>query len=203
MTWRLMKPAVLVTVGLWLLLGLAYPLALTGVSQIFFRYQANGSLLKQGSVVIGAANVGQNFWGQKDYFWGRPSATVSLTTGKPDPYNAENSSPSNLGPTNAALLQQIKTSVHQLLAASPGLKTSQIPLSLVESSGSGLDPDITLGSALIQVPRVARNTGLSQPYLRALVKLATQTSQWGLFGERQVNVLDLNLLVYKSLHKES
>lgn len=201
MTWRLIKPAVLVTAGLWLLLGLLYPLAMTAVSQVVFPYQANGSLVTERGQVIGAAHVGQNFWGTRDYFWGRPSATVSLTTGKPDPYNAENSAPGNLGPTNKLLVEQIKTSVQQLLQATPGLSIHQIPVSLVESSGSGLDPDITVQSALIQIPRVAKNTGLSPAYLRSLIRLSTRNPEWGLFGEERVNVLALNELVYRSLHK--
>jgi K+-transporting ATPase ATPase C chain len=197
---RLLKPVVGVTVALWILLGLGYPLVMTGVSRVLFPYQSQGSVVRLNGRIVGARHVGQNFWGAPDYFWGRPSATVSAATGRPDPYNALNSGPSNLAPTNRLLVVHIRQRVQELLRATPGLRIREIPVSLVESSGSGLDPDITVAAALIQIPRVARATGLSPGYLKALVTLATRPPQWGLFGRRRVNVLALNLLVYRSLH---
>ena len=203
MRWGFLKSALWMSVGLWLLLGLAYPLVTTGLSQWFFPRQAQGSLIRLGGRVVGAAHVGQNFWGQPDYFWGRPSATLSPLTGRPEPYDAENSGASNLGPTARKLLVGVEVAVRQLQAANPGLQRGQIPLSLVESSASGLDPDITVRAALIQVPRVSKNTGLSRTYLSDLVQLAARAPEWGLFGTRRVNVLALNLLVYRSLHATS
>ena len=200
MRWSFLKPALLVSLGLWPLLGVAYPLAATAVSQLLFPRQAAGSLVRLRGRVVGAAHVGQNFWGQRDYFWGRPSATLSPLTGRLQPYDAENSGSSNLGPTSRTLLVDVQEALRQLQAASPGLRRRQIPLSLVEVSASGLDPDITVGAALIQVPRVAKNTGLSRNYLTALVRLAARSPEWGLFGTERVNVLTLNLLVYRSLH---
>ncbi len=197
---KLVKSALLVTIGLWVLLGLAFPLVMTGVSGVLFPYQAKGSPVRLNGRVVGVAHVGQNFAGARDYFWGRPSATVSPTTGKPEPYDALNSGASNLAPTNRLLLAHIEARIRQLLATTPGLRVRQIPVSLVESSGSGLDPDITVSSALIQIPRVARATGLSSAFLRTLVGLATVDPQWGLFGHRHVNVLRLNVLVYRALH---
>lgn len=197
---RTIFAAVAVTVGLWLLVGFAFPLVMTGVSALAFPYQAGGSLVRMSGKVVGAQNVGQNFYGARQYFWGRPSATVNPTTGKPEPYNAFASGPSNLGPTNKLLIEHIQSRVAALEKAMPGVNAGKIPLSLVESSGSGLDPEITVSSALVQVPRVAAATGLSQGYLQTLIRLATVPAEWGLFGRRGVNVLDLNLLVYQALH---
>lgn len=187
---RYLRPILVVTVGLWLIVGLAYPLAMTGVSQIFFRHQADASPITVKGKVVASANVGQYFH-QPGYFWGRPSATVP-------PDNPLASGPSNLGPTNPQLLKQIKAQIHRLKQADPGLKTSQIPISLVETSGSGLDPDITPSSALIQIPRIARATGLSVLTLRHLVQSHIQPA--GLFGVREVNVVLLNIALYQRVH---
>lgn len=192
MNMRVLRPALVATFGLWLLLGLAYPLVLTGVSALVFPHQAAASPVVVGGRVVAAANVGQNFTALGQ-FWGRPSATVSLRTGKADPYNAENSAPSNLGPTNPALFAQVKAAVRHLVATTPGLRTGQIPPDLVESSGSGLDPAISPQAADIQVPRVARATGLSAASLRALVARETSGPVLGLFGAPTVNVVALNL----------
>lgn len=196
---KYLKPLIGVTVGLWLLLGLAYPLVMTGISQLVFPYQANGSQVKLDGRVVASAIVGQYF-NQKGYFWGRPSDTVNAVTLKPEPYNAANSTPSNLGPTNKLLITTIKARVAYLLKTNPGLKVSQIPPDLVEGSGSGLDPDISVQAAVIQIPRVAKATGLSTGYLHTLVNQATSGPQWGLFGKRVVNVTALNIDVYKARH---
>lgn len=196
---KYLKPVIGVTVSLWLLLGLAYPLAMTGLSQLIFPYQANGSIVKIGNRVVASAIIGQYF-DQKGYFWGRPSDTVNATTGKPQPYNAANSAPSNLGPTNKVLVDNIKARIAALIKANPGLTVSQIPPDLVEGSGSGLDPYISVQGAMIQIPRVARATGLSRGYLDTLVNQATSGPQWGLFGNRVVNVTELNIEIYKSRH---
>ncbi len=196
---KYLKPLIGVTVFLWLLLGLAYPLVMTGISQLAFPYQANGSQVKLNGRVVASAIVGQYF-NQKGYFWGRPSDTVNATTLKPQPYNAANSGSSNYGPTNRALINTIKARIAHLEKTNPGLKVSQIPPDLVEGSASGLDPNISVQAAVIQIPRVARATGLSHSYLRTLVSQATSGPQWGLFGRRLVNVTALNIDVYKARH---
>ncbi len=196
----LLRPVVGVTVLLWLLLGLAYPLAMVGVSQAVLPWQANGSPVYLHGRLIGSAHVGQNFKPNPLYFWGRPSATLSVSTGKPKPYNALASSPSNLGPTNAELIAHIKRRIAVLLKQTPGLRVNQIPADLVESSGSGLDPDISVQAALIQIPRVARNTHLSAQFLHRLVEASVLAPDWGMFGVARVNVLALNLRLYQALH---
>jgi K+-transporting ATPase ATPase C chain len=197
---RFLKPALLVTIGLWLLLGLAFPLVMTGVSQVLFPHQANDSPVALGGRIVGVANIGQNFAPDRQYFWGRPSDTVNPATGRVDPYNPMGSGASNLGPTNRLLVAHIEARIRHLLRTTPGLTVHAIPLSLVESSGSGLDPDISVDAALIQIPRVARATGLSARRLQAMVAASTQGPQWGLFGDRVVDVLALNLRVYTALH---
>lgn len=189
-----------VTVLLWLLVGLGYPMVMTAVSNLALPWQSQGSPVYVHGRLAGAAHVGQNFEPARGYFWGRPSATVSLTTGKPQPYNAVNSAPSNLGPTNAALIAHIKQRIAYLLRTTPGLKTGEIPASLVESSGSGLDPDITVAAALLQVPRVAGATGLSRTFLTRLVQANTLPPDWGVFGRSRINVLELNIALYRALH---
>ena len=202
MNLRVLRPALVVTLGLWLILALGYPLVVTGISAVVFPHQAAGSPIVVHGQVVAAAHVGQNFTAL-DEFWGRPSATTSLTTGKSQPYNAENSAPSNLGPTNPELLSQVKAAIHHLVATTPGLKVSQIPPDLVESSGSGLDPDISPQAAYIQVPRVAKATGLSVATLRALVARETKGPILGLFGTYRVNVVDLNLALRRVLAAHS
>ncbi|WP_020373866.1 potassium-transporting ATPase subunit KdpC [Sulfobacillus thermosulfidooxidans] len=187
-----LRPIVGVTLGTWLLVGLGYPLVMTGISQILFPYQANGSQIRVNGQVVASQHVGQYF-NQPQYFWGRPSATTP-------PYNPEASGPSNLGPTNKLLLEHVKARIKALQESIPGLKVSQIPISLVESSGSGLDPDITVQSALIQIPRVAKATGLSEGFLTRLVDQHVLGPQFGIFGKDRVNVVELNLAVYEALH---
>lgn len=189
---KVLRAVIGVSVGLWILVGLAYPLAMTGISQVIFPYQANGSQVKLNGKVVASAHVGQYF-DQAQYFWGRPSATTP-------PYNPEASTPSNLGPTNKLLIQHIKARVALLLKTTPGLTVNQIPASLVESSGSGLDPDITVQSALIQIPRIAKATGISRATLTKIVNQHIIGPQLGIFGRSHVNVVDLNLAVFKILH---
>ena len=184
-----------VTLGTWLLVGLAYPLLMTGISQMLFPYQANGSVVKTRGQVVASLHVGQ-YYHQPQYFWGRPSATTP-------PYNPYASAPSNLGATNKLLVDHVKARIEALQHSIPGLKVSQIPISLVESSGSGLDPDISVQSALIQIPRIAHATGLSRGFLTRLVDQHVAGPQFGVFGRSRINVMELNLAVYKTLHPHS
>jgi potassium-transporting ATPase KdpC subunit len=167
------------------LTGLLYPLVVTGIAQLVFPSQANGSLISTNGQTIGSSLIGQQFDDPK-YFWGRLSATG------PYPYNAAASSGSNLGPTNPALLDEVKARIAALKAADP-TNTQPIPVDLVTSSGSGLDPNISIAAALYQLPRVAKARGLSEAEVRTLVDKYTQGRQLGFLGEPRVNVLELNL----------
>lgn len=179
------RPALLMLLILTVLTGLAYPLAITGMAQLFFPDQANGSLIVHNGKVIGSKLIGQYF-DKPEYFWSRPSAT------SPFPYNAAASGGSNLGPTNPALIEAVKARVAALRAADPG-NNSPIPVDLVTASGSGLDPHISPAAALYQVKRVARARGLDANTVMALVAAYTEERQFGLLGERRINVLQLNL----------
>ncbi len=179
------RPAIVMFALLAVLTGIIYPLAITGVAQAMFPWQANGSLITQDGQVVGSALIGQPFNDPK-YFWGRLSAT------SPYPYNAASSSGSNYGPLSSALTDEVQARIDALKAADPG-NTLPIPVDLVTSSGSGLDPNISPAAALYQVPRVARVRGLSQDQVRALVQQYTQGRQFGILGEPRVNVLELNL----------
>ena len=179
------RPALMALLIFTVLTGLVYPLLVTGVAQLVFPRQANGSLIVQNGQAVGSSLIGQQFTDPK-YFWGRLSAT------SPYPYNAAASSGSNLGPTNPALLDEVKARVAALQAADPG-NTQRIPVDLVTSSGSGLDPDISVAAALYQLPRIARLRGLSQSALRLLVDKYTQGRTLGFLGEPRLNVLQLNL----------
>jgi K+-transporting ATPase ATPase C chain len=164
-----------------------YPLLITGIAQVIFPYQANGSLIVQNGQVVGSELIGQPFDNPR-YFWGRLSAT------SPFPYNAAASTGSNLGPTNPALTDEVKTRIAALKAADP-TNNSPIPVDLVTSSGSGLDPNISVAAALYQVPRVAKARGLSEEVIRTLVDRFTEGRQFGVLGEPRINVLKLNLAV--------
>lgn len=181
---RQLYPAVMLTVLLTILTGLIYPLAITGVAQVLFPRQANGSLIVENGRIAGSALIGQPFDDPK-YFWGRLSAT------SPFPYNAASSSGSNLAPTNQALIDAVKQRVAALREADPG-NTAPVPVDLVTSSGSGLDPHISVAAALYQAPRVARVRKLSVEAVQQLVRRHTQGRQFGILGEPRVNVLQLN-----------
>ena len=172
------------------LTGVAYPLLVTGIAQAAFPRQANGTLIVQAGKVAGSALIGQSFDDPK-YFWGRLSATTDAD-GKPLPYHGGSSLGSNLGPTNPALVDEVRGRVDALRAADPD-RTGPVPVDLVTSSGSGLDPDISPAAAEFQVHRVARARGMSEERVRALVATFVQGRQLGILGEPRVNVLELNL----------
>lgn len=177
------------------LFGALYTLLILGVLQGLFPTQANGDLVVRHGRVVGSRLIGQSFTGP-GWFHGRPSATVSAT-GRSDPYNAMNSGGSNLGPRNPLLVRAVR----QAMAAYPGIPARRIPPSLVESSASGLDPDITPRSAYLQVPRVARSAHLRRSALMALVRRHVHGPWLGLFGHARVNVLELNLALVRLEHR--
>jgi K+-transporting ATPase ATPase C chain len=170
--------------ALTLLTGVLYPLAVTGIAQGVFPRQARGSLVVQGGRVMGSSLIGQPFSSAR-YFWGRPSATSPA-------YNAMASTGSNLGPLNPALVETARARLAALRAADPS-STAPVPVDLVTASGSGLDPDISVASAMVQAPRVARERGLSADAVTRMVRRHTQQRTMGVLGEPVVNVLELNL----------
>jgi K+-transporting ATPase ATPase C chain len=179
------RVSIMMLVILTVITGLIYPLAVTGLAQVLFPQQANGSLIMKDGQPIGSTLIGQPFDDPK-YFWGRLSAT------SPVPYNAAASSGSNLGPTNPALIAEVQGRIDALRAADPS-NTQPIPVDLVTSSGSGLDPNISIAAALYQLPRVARVRGLDVTKVQALITQYTEDRQLGILGEPRVNVLQLNL----------
>ena len=191
---RQIRPAIMMIVVMTAITGLIYPLGMTGLAQLLFPRQANGSLIEKDGAVIGSELIGQNFTDDK-YFHGCPSATTDTdpndaTKTVPAPYNAANSGGSNLGPTSQALVDRVKEDTEKLKAENP---TAPIPVDLVTTSASGLDPDITPAAAEFQVPRVAKARNLSPDKVRALVAEMTQDRSFGILGEKRVNVLKLNL----------
>jgi K+-transporting ATPase ATPase C chain len=188
------RPALVLIVGLTIITGLVYPLAMTGIAQVAFPTQAQGSLIEKDGKMIGSMLIGQQFTDAK-YFHGRPSATTGPDPKNPTksvavPYNASNSMGSNLGPTSKALADRIRDDVETLKKENP---SAAIPVDLVTTSGSGLDPDISPEAVLFQVPRVAAARGLPEALVKALVESQTQGRWLGLLGEPRVNVLRLNL----------
>jgi len=182
---RQVKQAILLFAALSILTGVIYPLGITGIAQVFFPRQANGSLIYHNGQPVGSELIGQSFTDPK-YFWGRPSAT------SPVPYNAAASGGSNLGPTNPELLKAVRERIGWLRAADPS-NESQIPVDLVTSSGSGLDPHISPAAAEYQVARVAGARGLDAETVRQAVARHTASRTLGLLGEPRVNVVELNL----------
>jgi potassium-transporting ATPase KdpC subunit len=182
---RTLRQAVACIVVFTVITGVIYPLIVTGVAQLVFPRQANGSLLIDNGKTVGSSLIGQSFDSPK-YFWARPSAT------SPMPYNAANSSGSNLGPLNPALTENVKSRITQLKAADAASK-QLVPVDLVTASGSGLDPDISPASAEYQVSRVAKARNLDETKVRELVVKLTKSRQLGILGEPRVNVLELNL----------
>ena len=182
---RFIRQCVGIVLLLHVMTGIVYPLVVTGLAQALFRYRANGSLIFRNGQVVGSELVGQSFTAPK-YFWSRPSAT------SPVPYNAASSSGSNLGPLNPTLAESVKKRIAALQAADP-TSGRIVPVDLVTSSGSGLDPDISPAAAEYQVPRVAKARHLDEAGVRRLVAEHTRGRQLGILGEPRVNVLQLNL----------
>lgn len=185
-----LRPALVSFIALSVITGLAYPLVITGLSKAIFRKQAAGSLIKADGKVIGSELIGQSFTAPKD-FWSRPSATVDAN-GKPLPYNGANSGGSNLAPSNPDLKKAVEERIAALRAADPDT-TGPVPVDLVTTSASGLDPHISPAAAAYQVHRVAKARGLDEAKVRDLVAAHTQGPQWGVLGDARVSVLKLNL----------
>ena len=177
--------AIRMTIVTAVIAGIIYPLAMTGIAQVVFPGKADGSLIKKNGAVIGSSLIGQNFTAPR-YFWPRPSAAGSG-------YDAMDSSFSNLGPTNVNLANRVKASVKADIAADPGLKFGQVPIDMVTTSASGLDPDITIANARAQASRVAAARGMSLSSVMALISAHTAGRELGFLGEPTVNVLQLNL----------
>jgi potassium-transporting ATPase KdpC subunit len=191
---REIRPAIVVLFALTLITGLAYPLAMTGIAQVLFPRQAQGSLIERNGAVIGSELIGQQFETAK-YFHGRLSATTTpdpndATKTVPAPYNAANSGGSNLGPSNKALIDRVQGDIDKLKQENP---SAPVPADLVTTSASGLDPHISPEAALFQVPRIAKTRNLPEDRIRQLVADHTEGRLFGLLGEPRVNVLLLNV----------
>lgn len=185
-----LKTAILMTIVTTVLLGVIYPLVVTGIAQTLFRDKANGQLIRRGGAVIGSRIIGQTFTGP-GYFHSRPSAAGNG-------YDAANSGGSNLGPTNNRLITRVAADTAILKAENP---TAAVPVDLVTTSGSGLDPDISPAAAYFQVPRVARARGIGEEQLRQFVLVHTKARQFGILGEPRVNVLEMNLALDQQSRK--
>jgi len=191
------RPAIVMVIAFTIVTGIAYPLAMTGIAQLIFPAQANGSLIERDGKVVGSALIGQPFADAK-YFHGRPSATTDTdpndsTKTVPAPYNAQNSAGSNLGPTSKALIDRVKGDVEKLKAEN----NKPIPVDLATTSASGLDPDITPAAAAFQIPRVAKARNVPESVIADLIEQHTTGRTLGVLGEPRVNVLELNLALDK------
>ncbi len=191
---RELRPAIVLVVALTLITGIAYPFAMTGIARVLFPAQSQGSLIEQNGRIIGSALIGQEFQSDR-YFHGRPSATVAPdpndpTKTVPAPYSAANSGGSNLGPTNKSLVERVQGDMDRLKQEN---SSSEVPIDLVTTSGSGLDPNISPDAALFQVPRVAKARNMSEDSVRRLVNEFVEGRTLGILGEPRVNVLALNL----------
>jgi len=191
---RQIRPAIVLLVLMTVLTGLVYPLGMTGIARVLFPRQAAGSLVEKDGKILGSSLIGQNFSDPR-YFWGRPSATTDTdpndaTKTVPAPYNAANSVGSNLGPTSKTLVERVAGDADKLRADNPN---AAVPVDLVTTSASGLDPHITPAAAEYQVLRVAKARNLAQGKIRALVADATEGRTLGILGEPRVNVLKLNM----------
>lgn len=186
---KTLRPAIVLFAGLTLLVGVAYPLAMTGIGKVAFADKAEGSLVLRDGKIVGSSLIGQAF-SSPQYFWSRPSATG------PMPNNASNSGGANLGPTNPAQVDAVKGRIDALKAADP-TNAAMIPVDLVTASGSGLDPEISLAAAYYQVPRIARERKMGVDQVRSIIDQLAEHPVMGLFGEPRVNVLALNLALDK------
>jgi potassium-transporting ATPase KdpC subunit len=195
-----LRPAIVLVVALTIITGVVYPLVITGIAGAILPYQAQGSMIEQDGKVIGSALIGQEFTSDK-YFHGRPSATVApdpndSTKTVPAPYNAANSGGSNLGPTNKALIERVQADVDKLQQENP---SAAVPIDMVTSSASGLDPHISPEAALLQVPRVAKARNMPEDRVRQLIDEHVEARVLGVLGEPRVNVLALNLALDRAV----
>lgn len=187
-----LRPAIVLTLVMTVLLGIGYPLVITGAAQVLFNNQANGSLVTQNGQTVGSSLIGQE-WTDPKYFHGRPSATLSNDGSQTQPYNGENSGASNYGPTSQKLQTEVQAELKLLKEdeqLNPGVP---IPVDLVTSSGSGLDPDISVAAAMYQAPRIAQERGLSLTQVKQLIQNHVHNRTLGVLGEPYINVLELNL----------
>ncbi len=197
---REIRPAIVLVLALTAITGLAYPLVMTGIAGVIFPHQARGSLIEREGKIIGSELIGQNFASDR-YFHGRPSATTGPDAADPAksvpaPYNAANSMGSNLGPTNKALIERVQGDLGALKQENPSVP---VPIDLVTTSASGVDPDITPEAALFQVPRVAKARNLPEDRVRQLVTAQVEQRVLGILGEPRVNVLALNLALDRAI----
>lgn len=193
--WRSTLTAIRLTVVTLVIMGILYPLAMTGLAQVAFPNKANGSLVKNGDQVIGSKYIAQQFT-RPEYFHPRPSAAG-------DGYDAMASGASNLGPTSAKLIDRVRSAVAKAIAENPGLESGEVPVDMVTASGSGLDPDISPANAYAQVPRVAAARHISEEEVMRMVEESTHDRDLGFLGEPRVNVLELNLALDKASGEHS
>ncbi|MGE7024010.1 potassium-transporting ATPase subunit KdpC [Solibacillus cecembensis] len=204
------KQALLLTLTMFIICGVIYPFAVTGVAQAFFKYEANGSLLEVDGKVVGSELLGQSFTSPQ-YFWGRVSAVNYNVYSQEDTMPGENgeiayggvsSGTFNYAPSNPELITRIESNIETFLQDNPGVKREQIPADLMTASGSGLDPHISVNAALIQMERIAKASGLSVNEVEAIVKVNTEDRLFGIFGENTVNVLSANIDIYKKMNAQ-